>query len=41
MSIVINEYGKWEVQEGVGCINRLMLEPTEKYLEENPEYITS
>jgi hypothetical protein len=38
MSIVIDEYGKWQVEEGVGCINRLMLAPTQKYLDENPQY---
>lgn len=30
--IVNDEYGKWEVVNGEGCINRLMLEPTEKYI---------
>jgi hypothetical protein len=36
MKIIIDEYGKWEVQEGDGCINRLLLEPSQKYLDENP-----
>jgi hypothetical protein len=35
--IVIDDNGKWEVQEGIGCINRLLLEPSQKYINEHLE----
>jgi hypothetical protein len=38
--IKIDEDGKWEVQEGDGCINRLLLEPSEAYKLKYPEEFT-
>lgn len=37
MEILIDEYGKWEVQEDIGSISRRLIEPSEKYIEEHPE----
>jgi hypothetical protein len=31
----IDEYGKWQIKEGDGCINKIIVEPTELYLKEN------
>jgi hypothetical protein len=36
--IVNDEYGTWEVTEGIGCTNKCLLEPSALYLEENPNY---
>ena len=34
---ITNEDGVWEVVEGIGCMNRLLLKPSEKYKAEHPE----
>lgn len=37
MKTIIDENGKWEVQEDIGSISRRLIEPSEKYIDEHPE----
>ena len=36
MAQITDEYGIWEVTEGNGCINKIMVTPTQKWINENP-----
>jgi len=36
MEIIVDEDGKWEVEVGETCINRRLLEPSQKYIDEHP-----
>ncbi len=33
---ITDECGVWEVTEGEGCINRIIVEPTEEYFKRYP-----
>ena len=38
MAYVTDADGVWEVTNGVGCVNRRMITPSAKYLQEHPEW---
>ena len=38
MVIVNDADGKWEVEEGIGCINKRLVEPSAGYLASHPDY---